>query len=91
MRTLRDARNAIRSLGQSGGLSSEDRHKMELVGDVLGYLENRLGAIEDILRTLAGKAGVSADDAAKTAASRRPRHPQGLPTAAENEVRRILG
>ena len=59
---------------------------MRHAAEAIGQLGDRLSAIEDILRVMALKAGISADEAVKAAA-----HPRGAPTQWETHIRRILG
>ena len=99
-RTLSDAQRATKSRGNATG--GPQATQAEIIVDVFAALEHRLAAIEDILRTLAQKSGVTADDAVQTLLARRAaeeasrvrravRHPNEPPAAVERQIRRILG
>jgi hypothetical protein len=99
-RTLRDAQRATKSLDNAIG--GPQAAQAEIIGDIFAALEHRLAAIDDILRTLAQKSGVTADDAVQTLLARRAaeetarvgravRRPSGPPVAVEKQIRRILG
>jgi hypothetical protein len=79
MRTLRNAAQAAKSLGYI--LGGPQQQHADVIADAFDALGDRLIAIEEILRTLAQRAAVSADDAVKTGTDRR----------VEGEIRRILG
>ena len=99
-RTLSDAQRATKSRGNATG--GPQATQAEIIVDVFAALEHRLAAIEDILRTLAQKSGVTADNAVQTLLARRAaaeaarvgravRHPNEPPAAVERQIRRILG
>ena len=99
-RTLSDAQRATKSPGNATG--GPQVTQAEIIVDVFAALEHRLAAIEDILRTLAQKSGVTADDAVQTLLARRAaektarvgravRRASGPPVAVEKQIRRILG
>ena len=99
--TLSDAQRATKSRGNAIG--GPQATQAEIIVDVFAALEHRLAAIEDILRTLAQKSGVTADDAVQTLLARRAaeeeaarvgravRRPNEPPAAVERQIRRILG
>jgi hypothetical protein len=98
MRTLRDAQSAAKSLGHAIG--GQQQGYADTIADAFGALADRLTAIEDILRTLAQKAAISADEAVKTATDRQTAaqsrvgtvvQARAVPSHVETEIRRILG
>jgi hypothetical protein len=81
-------------------MGAPNQQHFDTIADALGALTDRLTAIEDILQTLAKKAGISADDAVKTATDRQTAaqsrvgtvvQARAVPSHVQTEIRRILG
>lgn len=88
MKSLRDANQAAKGLGQALGGVTNQRHA-DTIADAFTAMEHRFLAIERIVAELAKRAGVTADEIAPTST------PDGLRLRMlspwEAEIRRILG